>query len=197
MIPDFIENYARYNSVWDYISSVNLAALLHCFFDLFHLKKFILWFGNTPETNGGGAFDLLKYKDELKKLPTNIVVVSNLSNHQKMILRHSGLNLVFREWNYVSLKYYLVRSQGIVLPILQNDFSMAKTNNRLLTCLYFGKKVFYDEIPSYSEVKEAQSCSLPELIDGAKKKVAPVLSKYDDSFVLNMWIEVIKRVVND
>ena len=46
------------------------------------------------------------------------------------------------------------RSKLVLIPIQSNEFTIVKSENRLLTALCYGKDILYSYIPSYSFLLE-------------------------------------------
>ncbi|MBD3749614.1 MAG: hypothetical protein IE931_08965 [Sphingobacteriales bacterium] len=119
----------------------------------------IIWFGNSiGSNNDSGMLHLNNLKDLLFKLnteiPISLTVLSNSKKKYKTIFSSWQIPTFYYDWN-ISTYEQVLKQHGItIIPINVNDFTIAKTNNRIVTSILSGLNVVADEIPSYKEFKE-------------------------------------------
>lgn len=112
-------------------------------------SKRSLWFGNSRVTYSdfGGVCDIHIFKKYLQSKHINIV--SNNFIRSLKLLRH-GIFPHYSKFSVEMLKVVANNSRNIIIPIKENEFTVIKSENRLLTSVVLGKDIIYTAIPSYS-----------------------------------------------
>jgi len=160
VIPDAIDNYNPSKSLFSLTRLVGRIKLSLFFkkLDSTSLKKErrIIWFGNHEgSVSDSGMAHLSKLKDLLtninEEIPISLTVLSNSRSKFQSIFSTWSIPCLYYEWNILTQEAVL-SSHGIaIIPVNLNDFTIVKTNNRVLTSIINGLNVVADEIPSYRE----------------------------------------------
>jgi glycosyltransferase involved in cell wall biosynthesis len=116
----------------------------------------LVWFGNAGMENPSfGLIDLAAIIPELNGLnTTHSVSLTVISNSRKDFIKHTSaavFPVCYCKWRRETFKAIFQRHDICVLPVLQNPFTICKTNNRLLLSLRLGVAVVAGKIPSYEE----------------------------------------------
>ena len=130
------------------------------------LKKFIkkghtpvVWFGSHGQQYiEAGMSDLLLIKDDLhsvnKKNPIVLTVISDSKHKYKNIIEPLPLETLYLDWSPDIFLDALAMQSICVIPITLNEFTVCKTNNRLVTALYNNIPTVATVIPSYKPFED-------------------------------------------
>lgn len=155
-----------------------------------------LWFGNAGSkySEFGGLNDIPLFKNFLKSRHLNIV--SNNVFKVTLLIKY-GIIPYFSKFSPSALHKAAQKSSEIIIPIRKNDFTLVKSENRLLTAIALGLDIIYTQIPSY-EFLEKYSQNLESdvfLFKNSEQDIAKmcdILQPYLINEVGNRWLQVLK-----
>ncbi len=117
-------------------------------------ERRLVWFGNhgSQFTNGGmnDLHDITSYLEKMNNVrPISLTVVSNNEEKYEALAKQWQFQSFYIQWNKMFFSDILLLHGISIIPIKQNPFTLAKTNNRVTTSLMHGLDVFTDEIGDY------------------------------------------------
>jgi len=166
----------------------------------------LVWFGNGYGKYECGISDIIKIKDQLNDLSkSHNISLTIISNSKTLFLElksHLVFLSVYSEWNSL-FSYDLLKLHDIcIVPITTNDFTICKSENRVITALNAGLRVVATNIPSYNKFRDdnVDGVSLCQNLDEFSKKITIEIGKLDKNFIsrypklyheqsLNKWRE--------
>jgi len=121
-------------------------------------ERTIVWFGSHGSPNApGGMADIANVAEQLttaaSMCPFKLEVISNSREKFERVIAPLHLNAAFLDWSPATQARALARAAGAIVPIDRNPFTLAKSNNRLVTALVAGVPVIADSIPAYDEFR--------------------------------------------
>ena len=119
----------------------------------------LVWFGNSgsPGLPYGMRFlsALLPSLARLhQRLPIHLTVISNDEQRFNHDIAGRGVPARFLPWRLDTFGRDVMGHDVTLLPVGWNDFTVHKTNNRLVQSLMLGVPVVCDHLPSYDEFAE-------------------------------------------
>jgi len=121
-------------------------------------KPIILWFGNHGERVGQvehGMGDLLMIKDCLEDLAKNFsfkfLVVSNSREKWQRLISPWRCETEYQEWTFDWKDVGILESDICVVPVIIDQFSSCKSNNRILEVMQRRIPVLASPIPAYQD----------------------------------------------
>lgn len=118
----------------------------------------LLWYGSHGSPNApGGMLDILNVASILERVnlrvPFELVVLSNNKPKYDEHIAPLPFRTVYREWRYDSFRNEIESAAAVIVPITPNDFTLCKSNNRVVLALQHGIPVVASSIPSYEEFR--------------------------------------------
>lgn len=157
----------------------------------------LVWFGvHAGSYRDSGMRDLLKVKDVIEKLakryPVSLTVVSNSRAKYGEVMSQWSVPTFYVPWNIYLFSSTLMLHGLSIIPITKNNFSMAKTSNRVGTSLIHDLGVVADEIPSYREYEDHVYLNnwegnLIESFSSNRVKLTPEYFVQRNNEILALW----------
>jgi len=159
------------------------------------IRRRLVWFGNHGSNHvEGGMSDirkLLPLLNELhRKQPLSLTVVSNSRMKFDEVSEAADFPMLYSPWSRAFFSLTLLAHRTCVIPINPNPFTLAKTDNRVVTALIHGLQVVADSIPSYQN--HASHISLDNWAEGLERAMGQTPSQ-SDSVIID--IEAVNREV--
>jgi hypothetical protein len=109
---------------------------------------FSLWFGNSGSkfSTYGGVSDIQIFKKYIN--PFKLYVVTN-GFIKTALLFMCRIFPIYSKFSVSNLHKKISKSGQIIIPIRKNNFTIIKSENRLLTSVALGVDIIYTQIPSY------------------------------------------------
>lgn len=119
----------------------------------------IVWFGSHGQKYvDAGMTDLLLIEHDLHAVhqenPIVLTVISNSKSKYNDVIKPLPFDTLYLEWSSDTFLEALAMQSFCVIPITQNEFTVCKTNNRLVTALYNSIPTVATMIPSYKPFKD-------------------------------------------
>ena len=139
------------------------------------IRRRLIWFGNHGSNHvEGGMGDIRKLlpllKDLHRRQPLSLTVVSNSQTKFDEISETAEFPMLYSPWSRAFFSRTLLSHRICVIPINPNPFTLAKTDNRVVTALVHGLQVVADSIPSYRAY--ARQVHLDNWADGLERAMA-------------------------
>lgn len=118
----------------------------------------LLWFGTAGGSGASGGLQDLKTvvelvaADELLRSRTTLLVVSNSREEYERHIE-SPFPSRYLPWTTTSFRLATAASDVVVVPVVLDPFTAAKTSNRPARALLAGLPVIADQVPSYAELR--------------------------------------------
>lgn len=114
----------------------------------------LVWFGNHASPFGdAGLADLLRIRGILEELnrefPVYLSVISNSRESFQASFSDWSLPTLYFDWHPRLFEPVLRAHDVALIPVTANEFTVCKTDNRLVTSFAAGLPVVADSIPSY------------------------------------------------
>lgn len=173
----------------------------------------LLWFGIHGSPNAPcGIADICRVSEVLRQAarehPFHLVVCSNSQENYERLARSLDFPSYYVEYSRNEFPSLLAQTDGVILPVNQNPFTLAKSHNRLSTSLFAGIPVVADSIPSYREFEDY--CVLDSWHDGLTEILTEpekargrammgreyILQKWMPSHVADRWLEILLPLVD-
>lgn len=174
-------------------------------------KTCLVWFGIAGGCKAEyGMGDLKKIQPLLNapefKERVTLTVISNNKKAFHKITQDWGVPVCYLPWHPSTFAHALRLHDISVIPISQNPFTLAKTNNRLAQSLYHGLPVIADSIPSYQPFREV--CQLDDwhgglncYLNDLNKRFADVqagrhllLNNWSSHVISEQWLNLFNRL---
>lgn len=139
------------------------------------IPRRLVWFGNHGSSHvEGGMGDIRKLLPLLgdlhRKQPLSLTVISNSRTKFEEISETADFPMLYSNWSRAFFSPTLMAHHVCVIPITPNPFTLAKTDNRVVTALVHGLKVVADSIPSYRD--HARQVCLDDWEEGLERVMA-------------------------
>ncbi|MBT8139554.1 MAG: hypothetical protein KJP25_07285 [Gammaproteobacteria bacterium] len=166
-------------------------------------RRRLVWFGNAASPHAsGGMSDITGLKSTLEKVhqkkPIQLTIISNDLPLFKKLFSGWHVPVSYLPWSIHTFSWLLRQHGTCLIPANLNEFTLCKTNNRLLTAIEHDVLPVYDPIPSYLEfesfmpagvnmrnINKAITCDKPDDLISQAKEFAK--RKYGLQSILNQW----------
>jgi hypothetical protein len=131
----------------------------------------LVWFGlHGGSRTEHGMLDLARVRPVLEALhrdtPLSLTVISNSRRKYAQSIQPWALPTAYLAWSPETFQAALRLHDIAIIPVTPNDFTVCKSNNRLVTALNSGLAVVADAIPSYREFEHV--CRLGDWGEGLR-----------------------------
>jgi hypothetical protein len=118
------------------------------------IQRRLVWFGNHGSSHvEGGMSDIRKLLPLLgdlhRRKSLSLTVVSNSRTKFEEVSETADFPMLYSPWLRPFFSRTLMAHHICVIPITPNQFTLAKTDNRVVTALVHGLHVVADSIPSH------------------------------------------------
>ena len=122
----------------------------------------LIWFGTNGSKRGVAGYaalqSLLPMLDALNRtVPLRLTVISNRRRAFLEMVKGVGFDSRYIEWDGQTFETLLKAHDLTLIPAPLNDFSICKTDNRVVTSLRAGVAVAADSVPSYARYADVMS----------------------------------------
>jgi hypothetical protein len=174
--------------------------------------KRIIWFGNHGAPYSSfGINSLLLIRNDLEKInkliPIELIVVSNNREKFEEYISKFKLRTTYKKWDMLNIFNEIKKSDVTVIPILNDDFTFYKSNNRAILSLSLGTPVvasstnmtlelsdciyldnFYEGILTY--------LTNPVRVESDLKKVENIIkNNYSSCHVGKLWDDLLEKYI--
>ena len=166
------------------------------------IQRRLVWFGNHGSSHvEGGMSDIRKLLPLLgdihRRQPLSLTVISNSRTKFEGISETAAFPMLYSPWTRAFFSRTLMAHHVCIIPITPNPFTLAKTDNRVVTALVHGLQVVADSIPSYRG--HARQVCLDHWEEGLERAMAQTTARPGagiiDSNAINdavllQWLEI-------
>ena len=167
----------------------------------------LVWFGSSGNGSMEQILNLKKTLEE-KNYKISLTIISDSRIEYERIFKDWKIKTSFFKWKDKDTMFNLIKlNDACIIPLDINDFTICKTNNRLMQALYLGLDVVADEIPSYTPFKKfvffnnwSDNLDLLQKRDFLEKKENTQLAKkfIEENFSVNKiagkWLDLFKEI---
>lgn len=151
----------------------------------------LVWFGNYKASYDDAGLQHLNIVRELledidREYPITLTVISNSRGAFDRLCRHWRLPTFYLDWNAHSFIRAMNLHRIAIIPIEINEFTAAKTNNRVALSLSLGLGVVADGIESYQVFK---SCAF---LDNWREGL---LTYVQQPSILNRHVQIARDII--
>jgi len=167
----------------------------------------LVWFGaSAAKKQLSGMADLARICPMLADLgqeyPLHLTVVSNNINFYRKYIKPALPSSRYIEWNSATFDYLLRQQHIALIPAQHNEYTVCKSDNRVVTALRAGLAVVADPVPSYVPYGEviqigSMKAGLRHYLADPSKRIADaaqgqarVLHSGQAQRIVAQWIEV-------
>jgi hypothetical protein len=168
------------------------------------VRRRLVWFGNHGSSHvEGGMSDVRKLLPLLgdlhRRQPLSLTVVSNSRAKFEEVSATADFHMLYSPWSHAFFSRTLMAHHICVIPIAPNPFTLAKTDNRVVTALVHGLQVVADSIPSYRD--HADRICLDHWAEGLEQAMAQTPARPGTTFfdsdavnaaILRQWLETLE-----
>lgn len=160
----------------------------------------LVWFGNHGSSYAeGGMSDLNKLHNYLETLSktnnVSITIISNNKNKFKLLTKNWKITSFYIKWNRHYISELLKLHDICLIPITENPFTLAKSENRAVNALLHNLFVIADEIPSYKPLANMISFSkwseIEKKISHKETHKKIILEMYGIEKISAKWLKAI------
>lgn len=175
--------------------------------------KRIIWFGNhgAPYSNFGMT-SLLEIRDDLEKInkliPIELIVVSNNREKFEEYISKFKLRTTYKKWDMLNIFNEIKKSDVTVIPLLNDDFTVYKSNNRAIFSLSLGIPVVASSTNLISELSDCiyfdnfyegilTYLTNPLKVDSDLKKAEIIIkNNYSSCHVGRLWGDLLEKLIS-
>ncbi len=152
--PDAFDRRSFYHTALDFLRLSMVSARMKL--DGIPKDRRLIWFGMQGARDlGSGMYDLAKVSPHLdklnRKMPISLTVVSNNFKIYRELFSNQSFTTYYTTWSARHL-YDVSKMHSIsLIPVSLNNYTIGKTNNRLVTSLLNNLIVAASSLPAYKD----------------------------------------------